>query len=139
MHFSPESFHLLAKQEGFIRELKTERQFQASFGVSPTVCSIAWELLKRPPKSQPKHILRTLNFQKVYASENVMAVTMAKTNKNTFRKWVWAIIAALAKLTDSLVSCCFPKKIMPAVLPRNERSSFLVYCIFFIFRLSSTV
>jgi hypothetical protein len=32
-----------------------------------------------------------------------MAVTMAKANKKTYKKWVWAIIAALAELTDSLV------------------------------------
>jgi hypothetical protein len=117
--------HLPAKQKGFIRELKTERQFQASFGVSPKVCSIAWELLKRPPKSQPKHILWALNFQNVYALEDVMTVNMAKANKKTDKKWVWATIAALTKLTDSLVSCCSPKKIRPAVLPQDVNADLL--------------
>lgn len=48
------------------------RRFKALFGVTPLVCSVAWKKIgtNLPSKASLKHLLWSLLFLKVYATEH---------------------------------------------------------------------
>jgi hypothetical protein len=77
------------------------RIFRANFGVSPYICAVVWNELvdtrSLPQGARPKHILWSLLFLKVYATENVLC-TICACDEKTFRKWVWLLVAAMARL-----------------------------------------
>lgn len=84
--------------------------FQSTFGLSPEHCSIIWNLLDLDELSdndarcvRPDHLLWALMLLKVYATENVLA-GIAGVHRQTFRKWSWLIIKAIAKQRKALVS-----------------------------------
>ena len=80
--------------------------FRAKFGVSPLVCSVAWERM-RPyhlgPKHQPKHMLWALTFLKLYDSEAALAA-QAATSEPTFMKWVKITCRSLQAVFPEVVS-----------------------------------
>ena len=76
------------------------RPFRALFGVSAQVCAVIWGMLRGhvPRRSTPTHLLWSLMFLKVYASEHVHC-EISGANEKTFRKWVWVFVPLLADLS----------------------------------------
>ena len=61
------------------------RRFRAIFSVSPCVCAIVWNTLgsSLPPNSMPEHVMCTLLFLKVYATEHINCSITAWDEKNS--------------------------------------------------------
>jgi hypothetical protein len=82
-------------------------RFHASFGTSPEVCSVLWEMLD--PREEidryalPQHLLWALMFLKLYCSERVNRMIVG-VDEDTFRKWAWLFVEAISYLEDSVVS-----------------------------------
>ena len=74
-------------------------RFRALFGVTPTVCSRAWLLLRdRLPKdARPFHLLWALFFLKTYASEHVNNM-FCSVDAKTLWKWSRKFVTYLADL-----------------------------------------
>lgn len=83
--------------------------FSRPFWGNPRVCSLLWnELLGvRPEGSRPIHLLWTLLFLKVYATEHVNKLVTSADEK-TYRKWTWMFLNLIADLNlvrfSSLIS-----------------------------------
>lgn len=86
----------------------TLRRFKSFFGISPSVCSIIWELLKYElvPDSQPKHLLWCLCFLKQYNTEHLRR-SIFKADEKTVRKWTWIFVKLLAELNVVQLSYYF--------------------------------
>lgn len=82
------------------KKLQTKnRHFRDLFGVTKEVCDIAWTLIGtfRPTGSKPVHVLQSLLFLKIYASEHANH-TIKGADEKTFRKWSWCFSRLLADL-----------------------------------------
>jgi hypothetical protein len=115
MTFSAETFEALAlsvlapsnggKKLAASTELKNCRAF---FGTSFVVCADLWNRLdpvnKISPGSEPKHLLWSLLFMKVYSSEKVHVRLVGGVDEKTFRKWAWLFVDAIASLKSEVVS-----------------------------------
>lgn len=88
---------------------KEYRRFRAHFGTSPSTCAILWKKLVDnavlPRGRQPVHLLWALYFLNRYETEEVAASTFG-VEEETFRKWSWLLVVAIAKLKPSVVSLC---------------------------------
>lgn len=75
------------------------RRFKGLFGVSPLICSIAWDNITEhvPQGTKPHHLLWGLCFLKCYNTEHVNHAIFGVDEK-TFRKWIWIVIDSLASL-----------------------------------------
>ncbi len=75
------------------------RRFKSFFGVTPTVCCIAWNKIKmRAPRiAQPKHLLWCLSFLKEYSSESYRRAIF-KADEKTMREWTWRFVKLLANM-----------------------------------------
>jgi hypothetical protein len=91
------------------------RRWMATFGVTPFLLATIWNLLDPVRNAilcqapcQPKHLLWTFTFFKVYTTENVMHALIGADEK-TFRKYVNLFACALAAEYPRLVSksCCW--------------------------------
>ena len=51
-----------------------------------------------PKQASPVHLLWSLMFLKVYASEHINSM-IAEVDEKTFRKWTWKFIRLLADLS----------------------------------------
>ena len=72
--------------------------FVAHFGITPTVCAHVWiRTCSKVESSAPKHLLFALIFLKLYNSDRVLAASCG-VSENTFRKWAWAYIRAIAQV-----------------------------------------
>jgi hypothetical protein len=67
------------------------------------VVAIVWHLIDKPEGAEPKHLLWTLPFLKVYASEDVLH-NMVGTGKNTYRKLTDIILVEVFGLKQKVVS-----------------------------------
>jgi len=104
---NPDSFVRYGKQI-----MKTDcnvtlsRKFRSFFGVSPLVCSIAFNKISEdddfPEQSKPYHFLWALMFLKIYSTESILAGIAGCTEK-TFRKWSWKMLDLLQRLELDLV------------------------------------
>ena len=94
-----------------------ERRWMAQFGTTPTVCSILWEKIDPPltmknvkggGSAKPFHLLWSLMFLKIYATESVTRTTLASmkepTTEKTYRKWVKIFVKAISFLESEVVS-----------------------------------
>lgn len=83
-----------------------DRDFRSLFGVSPGVCSVAWNLCRDnlPAKTEPKHFLWGLLLLKAHSKEAVLC-SLTDSSRPTFRKWAWIVIHAIAAKSPSVVSC----------------------------------
>jgi hypothetical protein len=61
-----------------------------------------WDRCDRPPKTQPKHLIWTLMYPKLYCPDDVMAI-LCDCAKNTFNKWVWQWIKSIAKFSSRVI------------------------------------
>ena len=77
----------------------SRRRFKSVFGVSPAVFAVLWENLNgtRPLESMPRHLLWSLLFRKVYATEGINS-SIAGVDEKTFRKWTWVFIDILSRM-----------------------------------------
>lgn len=91
-----------------------EEKFQSMFGVTPTVCSIAWNMiismLNEDPadseydKLSPMHMLWTLYYLRCYPKERQISSVVGRVCRNNFRKWVCFLIPSIAGLDNEVVS-----------------------------------
>lgn len=75
-------------------------QFRSHFGVAPIHCEKIWSLICIQNKShdlQPKYLLWSLIFLKIYSTEEVHC-RMAQVTRKTFRFWSWRTIKIIADL-----------------------------------------
>ena len=104
---SPEDFRRIASEH--IRGLErpsnesivTRRRMKSFFGVSEVVIAQLWQLLLTsvvlPDALKEIHLLWTLCFLKVYASESVLA-GIWRCDEKTLRKWVWTLIPLISEI-----------------------------------------
>lgn len=81
--------------------------FKTTYGVSPDVCSHAWEYMTKygtkSHKARPKHLLWALIFLNLYEPETFLCRLFGTTEK-TFRKWSWSIIESINQMYGKFVS-----------------------------------
>ena len=107
----PETFLELARDikgmpRANLRSKNFERNYRTLFGVSPLVTSDLWNLCSvrlDEIHAMPKHLLWSLAFINVYATEDVMC-SLLGCDRKTFRKWVWPVLDAIASKQNSVVS-----------------------------------
>ena len=79
----------------------SHRRFVSLFGISSRIVSALWRLLERqatlPRGFTPAHLLWTLCFVKVYATEAITAALFGCDEK-TLRKWIWIGLKQLADI-----------------------------------------
>jgi hypothetical protein len=82
------------------------RLWQEHFGVSPVVVCSVWNRMSLwcclPEKCRPKHLLWTLLFLKVYATELILA-TLCGCDPETYRGWVKSVLEGLNRLQPFVV------------------------------------
>jgi hypothetical protein len=91
------------------RSLQTEDiEFRELFGCGVLVFLSLWELLVTndavPDGGTIKHLLWTLMFLKVYAKQATLCSLAGGVDKETYRKWCWLFIEAIAGLESHVVS-----------------------------------
>ena len=88
--------------------LQEDRRFRDLFGVGATIALAAWQWLVYtsllPENGTFQHLLWTLCFLKVHATEAPLSALCGGADPKTMRKHVWPFIFALAALEDHLVS-----------------------------------
>jgi len=91
------------------------RLFGEHFGVSPWVTACVWnkllELQLVPNRAQVKHLLWTLLFFKVYATEQVLS-SICECNAETYRIWVRRMLDALGQLKRKVVSPLIDRSVL---------------------------
>lgn len=104
LHVTPAMFQLLADELTrncpHFSAMQQDRRYRAMFGVPIGIVHLVWtKLLSDSPVNggRPVHLLWTLMFLKVYASENVFR-TIHGADEQTFRNWTWKFIAAIASI-----------------------------------------
>ena len=84
------------------------RRFKALFGCRPVVALCLWlQLVKRclvPEQGTIMHLLWTLMFHKVYATEATMKKLTGGADEKTTRKWVGDFVTAIQFLEPFVVS-----------------------------------
>jgi hypothetical protein len=105
------------------RSLQSEdRDFREFFGCGVLVFLSLWNLLDTtdsiPQKGTIEHLLWTLMFLKVYAKQRTLSALAGGVDPETFRRWCWRFIEAIASLQPYVVSaqyslddcacCCYP-------------------------------
>jgi hypothetical protein len=82
-----------------------DRTFIAFYGRNSAEVAEIWDSCNErvQPKAQPKHLMWTLMYMKLYNSMDVMCILL-DTSKPTFEKWVWSWIGAIATKHADVVS-----------------------------------
>ena len=88
-----------------------DRRFRSFFGAQFEIVRMVWDMLGegglRPEKSEPKHLLWTLYFLKVYPREGpgcaAVGGSRGAVDPKTMRKWVWLFLERIAELADEVV------------------------------------
>ena len=88
-----------------------KRRFKEFFGTSLEVVEILWEKLYEgdflPNKSQPKHLLWTCYFLKVYPKQetgcSAVGGISGAISPKTMKHWVWDFIERIGELVDDVV------------------------------------
>jgi len=110
---TPEAIHTLGMCIGrgpkllpVVPGLYTEasaRIFKSMYGVSPKRVSYVLSEVTFPRGTKPGHVLWALLLLKCYTTELTLA-RMTGVSANTFRKWSWLVIGALAAHMSNVVS-----------------------------------
>jgi hypothetical protein len=107
VYIAKKALHRTETDRSFDKEY---RRFRAHFGSSPSTCAILWKKLvdhgDLPQGRQPVHLLWALYFLNRYEIEEVAAATFG-VDEETYRKWSWKLVVAIAKLKPSMVSLYF--------------------------------
>jgi len=88
-----------------------DRHFRSFFGAQFEIVRMVWDMLGEgglcPEKSEPKHLLWTLYFLKVYPREGPGCATIGGSrgavDPKTMRNWVWLFLERIAELADEVV------------------------------------
>ena len=89
------------------------RLFREFFGTSLLVVELVWKLIVQgkhlPQDGRPEHLMWCLHFLKVYPKQGpgcsaVGGSERGAVDPRTHRKWVWAFIEAVERLSDLVVS-----------------------------------
>jgi len=87
-------------------EYTIHRRFVACFGCTIHIAAMLWCILDvdnlGPDNAKIHHLLWTLMFLKTYETNNILA-SIFDVDEQTYRKWTWLIIGAIAKI-DGIVS-----------------------------------
>jgi hypothetical protein len=91
------------------RSIQTEElEFRQFFGCGVIVFINLWELLVTtdliPLGGTIEHLLWSLMFLKTYAKQKVLCSLAGGVSDETFRKWTWNFILAIADLESVVVS-----------------------------------
>ena len=104
--FGPAHFINLALGLTNAKHSIDNRGFRALFGITPYICSMLWAkcIGQLSNGAEPKHLLWTLTFLKVYSTESVHCVLFGTTEK-TFQKWVCCFIGIISDLSIASNYC----------------------------------
>jgi hypothetical protein len=88
-----------------------DRRFRSFFGAQFEIVRMVWDMLGeggfRPEKSEPKHLLWTLYFLKVYPREGPGCTAVGRSrgavDPKRMRKWAWLFFKRIAELADEVV------------------------------------
>ena len=84
-----------------------DADFRHFFSCSVRVFLTAWSMLTTtdflPPGGRIEHMLWTLMFLKLYSGQMALCA-LAGVDPETFRKWIWEFVEALAMLEHLIVS-----------------------------------
>ena len=89
------------------------RLFREFFGTSLLVVELVWKLIVQgkhlPQDGRPEHLMWCLHFLKVYPKQGPACSAVGGSERGavdprTHRKWVWAFIEAIERLSDLVVS-----------------------------------
>lgn len=103
MSTDPEDFYVLGcrylNHNVFNSRKAGYRRFKTMFGVSPLICSIAWDKIddEIPYGAKFEHILWALCFLKCYHTESVNHAIFGIDEK-TYRKWTWIFVDLLSSI-----------------------------------------
>jgi hypothetical protein len=96
--------------QDYEQETYTSKQlFHSLFGTSPEICAKLWTMLSTEANMDidrlacPKHLLWGLMLLKIYATEPILSSLAGGCDVQTFRKWTWQFVAAIAALADDVV------------------------------------
>ena len=113
-----------------------ERTFKSFFGIHWNLCETTWALLDNHGKykrREPRHLLWTLVFYKVYATEKLHCKIVKEPGKTkpaekTFRMWVRRVSEELADLNFLVVRMItyFFKQMIISLLSKKFTSAFFV-------------
>ena len=82
-------------------------EFRSFFGCGPLVFLSLWSMLITtdllPPDGTIVHLLWTLMFLKMYSTQKTLCSLAGGVNPETFRKWTWLFIRAIAALEPYVV------------------------------------
>ena len=87
---------------------KTEMsRFRSMFGCGPSICAKLWIRISLAMEiangGKPHHLLWALMFLKLYCAESVLASLAGRVHEQTFRKWSWYFVDAIANLQYSII------------------------------------
>lgn len=89
--------------------LTSDRRFRSTFGTTPEVCAVIWNMLDpystMEDAASPKHLLWALMFLKVYAKESIHCAMVGGVDEKTFRKWAWYFVEHISYLEAEVVRC----------------------------------
>lgn len=106
MRISAAAVHRIAEQEILHRRSNRRKRvslerFSVIFGCSPGVAAALWNRLDDkdllPEDALIKHLLWSLSFLKLYNVQRASS-PVCGADKKTYRKWLWAMLDALAEL-----------------------------------------
>jgi len=113
MRITIESVHALMREQiSSNRNLSNglvNRRCVAKFGCTPELVHLLWnELVWKevlPEKCSFKHLLWSLDFLKTYNTYSFYAAQY-KVAENTFMKWIWKFIVAIARMNHLVSTYC---------------------------------
>ena len=98
---------LILKRQSSRTSNEFDRDFRSLFGCSPVVCGVLWVRCNFPEWVEPKHLLWTLMFLKIYENEKTLATLAGVGDRQKFREVVWPILMNISALKKSVVSPAF--------------------------------
>ena len=109
----PETFQELARDmkgmpRANLRSKTFDRNYRTMFGVGAIVTSDLWGLCGtrlNHISALPKHLLWTLAFLKVHATEAVLCSFLG-CDRKTLRKWVWPVLDVVKSQQARVVCTC---------------------------------
>jgi hypothetical protein len=90
--------------KNYFSNFRFPRRFVSAFCVEPIVVLELWREIEKAtlvtePRRSPKYLLWALYFLTKYTTEGV-AAGKCGCHEDTYRKWCWLYVEALARLTE---------------------------------------
>jgi hypothetical protein len=94
--FLREGLLLLGQVKTYCNTLEATKVYRRFFGLTPEQTKWLWRMVEIPPKGTIIHLLWALHFLRAYDTVDALCHRLNVTAK-TWRKWVWAMVAAIAQ------------------------------------------